>query len=175
MDFNNNWPSLIITSGIMTTEELQKAYQAALADKRRWHNKGLEKLCRDPYFLSGASLGYPTGAMLWTWDTSQTGGFCEWANRVLSERFGLDVHVEADEGSEPERMWIRYGDQEEVCNWRTINRARWMGAFCIMSNRLLTSLGVLAFELETGGVDTVVAFARAEYLDELKLYLPVVE
>ena len=175
MDSRSDCYSVIIASGIMTPEELGDAYQAALADRTRWHNPKLEALCTDPYFLAGASLGRPTGAMLWAWDTSQTASFCEWASLVLLERFGLDVRIEADEGPEPERLWIGFDQREEVCNWRTVNRARWMGAFCIMSNRVLSSLEVLALELETGGFDTVVAFSRAEYLEELRLHLPVVE
>ncbi len=175
MDSRNDCQSLIIASGIMTPEELGDAYQAALADRTRWHNPRLEALCTDPYFLAGASLGRPTGAVLWAWDASKTGSFCEWTSRTLSERFGLEAYIEADAGAEPERLWIRHGEHEEVCNWRTINRVKWMGAFCIMSNRLLADLGVMALELETGGFDTVVAFARAIYADKLSLYLPVAE
>ncbi|MSQ15443.1 MAG: hypothetical protein EXR50_06225 [Dehalococcoidia bacterium] len=175
MELSIDLPAIIISSGIMTADELEKAYQAALGNEKRWRSKGLEELCKDPYFLSGASLSHATGAMLWTWDASQTSSFCDWANHVLSERFGLDAHVEADEGPVPERLWIRCGDAEELCNWRTINRARWMGAFCIMSTRLLSNLGVVALELETGGFDTVVAFAWAEYVEKLRLYLPITE
>lgn len=168
-------PSLITAAGIMTPDEMQEAHSAAVDAPAGWRKKDIDALCRDPYFLAGAALGHPTGAMRWEWDASQSQCFCNWANRVLTERFKVEVQLEADGGKEPERLWIRCGENEEVCNWRTINRARWMGAFCVMSNRILSGLGVQALELETGGFDTVVAFCRAEYVEALKEYLPVVE
>ena len=164
--------AVLVEAGLLTWEELRLREERALPGAH-----SLQRLRRDPYFLSGPDFAEAAGAARWDWDTSKTYLFCAWAQKTLRERFSLPITVEAGpEGArDPDRLWVRYGDREEVCNWKVINRSKWMGAFCIMANRILEPLGVTALELETGGFDTVVCFCKSEYVGRVKEILPVVE
>ncbi len=129
---------------------------------------------RAPHFLTWPLSKLPPPGLLWAWQVDEAERFCGWATRALQRRFGVNADVEPlmGESGAIELLEIRAGDGSVVCDWRRLNRMQWMGSFCVMSNRALLGQGLQAVELGTGGEDTVVAFCRRRWADDLEELFP---
>lgn len=164
---------LIEQAGIMTAAELLQAEAFHL--RAMGHPEGPARLVyRNPMVLAGAPGMRPPAALVWRWETERADDFCRWATQVLRERFGLDMRIApaaSPEGSPPEYLEVRGGGREEVCAWSRLNRDRWMGAFCVIVNRVLEPLGVLALALDADE-DVVLCFCLSSYAEALAQRFP---
>lgn len=141
---------LVVQAGVMTDAELRIAEEHRLRAMGRPDGPALLAY-HSPLVLTGAPDAAPTAAILWRWEVDRADDFCRWAAQALRQRFGLDVDVtvgEPREGDALRYLEISGSGRREVCDWRRVNRDRWMGAFCAIANRVLEPLGVSALALD---------------------------
>ncbi len=164
---------LVVQAGVMTDAELCIAEAHRLRAVGRPDGPALLAY-RSPLVLTGAPASPPTAALLWRWEIDRADDFCRWATQALRQRFGLDVDItlgDPQEGDALRYLEINGSGRREVCDWRRVNRDRWMGAFCAIANRVLEPLGVSALALDADEA-TVLCFCWSRCAEELLQHFP---
>jgi len=174
-DLKDRWNALqdgVTAAGITNRQEITDALTI-------WQRKSRAQLDAPPPYLLTAQPGHvATGAVRWDWDSHRAHEFATWCMETLQERFGISWQVgceEEDAQLGPHYLRVTLGGQQERCDWRYLNQNHWMGAFCTIADRLLKPVGVTVLSLETGWFDTVVAFCRSDYAEEILRWFPEAE
>ncbi len=174
-DIKDHWDALrecVTAAGITNRQEITDALTI-------WQRKSRAQLDTPPPYLLTAQPGHvSTAALRWDWDSHRAHEFSRWCIETLHERFGISWRVDCEEEDAqlgPHYLRMTLGEQQERCDWRYLNQNHWMGAFCTIADRLLRSIGVTALSLETGWFDTVVAFCRNDYAEEMLRWFPEAE
>jgi sirohydrochlorin cobaltochelatase len=174
-DAKERWDALrecVTAAGITTRQEITAALTT-------WQSKSRAQLDAPPPYLLTAQPGHvSTAALRWDWDSHRAHEFAQWCMETLQKRFAMSWRVECEEEDSqvgPQYLCMTLGEQQERCDWRYLNQNHWMGAFCTIADRLLKPAGVTVLSLETGWFDTVVAFCRSDYAEEMLRWFPEAE
>jgi hypothetical protein len=174
-DLKDRWNALrdgVTAAGITNRQEITAALTI-------WQGKSRSQLDAPPPYLLTAQPGHVfTGALRWDWDSHRAHEFATWCMETLQARFGISWQVDCEEeGAQPGPRYLRMTlrEQQERCDWRYLNQNHWMGAFCTIADRLLKPVGITVLSLETGWFDTVVAFCRTDYAEEILRWFPEAE
>lgn len=174
-DAKDRWDALrgcVTEAGITNSQEITDALTT-------WQRKSRAQLDAPPPYLLTAQPGHVfTAALRWEWDSQRAHEFATWCMEALHERFGISWRVDCEQEDAqrgPHYLRMTLGEQQERCDWRYLNQNHWMGAFCTIADRLLRPVGVTVLSLETGWFDTVVAFCRSDYAEEMLRWFPEAE
>jgi sirohydrochlorin cobaltochelatase len=174
-DVKDRWDALresVMAAGITNRQEITEALTI-------WQCKSRAQLdTPPPYLLTAMPDHASTAALRWDWDSHSAHEFARWCMETLRERFEISWRVDCEEDDPqlgPHYLCMTLGEQQERCDWRYLNQNHWMGAFCTIADRLLRSVGVTVLSFETGWFDTVVAFCRSNYAEEMLRWFPEAE
>jgi sirohydrochlorin cobaltochelatase len=180
-DLKDHWDALrecVTVAGITNRQEITEALTIWQSKSRARLAQGMTLTTPPPYLLTAMPGHVSTAALRWDWDSHRAHEFAKWCMETLHERFGISWQVDGEEEDSqqaPHYLCMTLGDQQERCDWRYLNQNHWMGAFCTIADRLLRPVGVTALSLETGWFDTVIAFCRSDYAEEILRWFPEAE